>query len=66
MSQPIWPLNRHREVWDSSIPPGGMVCNYPDEDGVDGRCGRPVEDEPCAEHNPDDTAPASQEGGNRG
>ena len=31
------------ERWDSSVPPGGMVCRV---------CGVPVESEPCMEHNP--------------
>lgn len=33
----------YREVWDSSLPPGGYVC---------AACGEPVESEPCPEHAP--------------
>lgn len=32
-----------RSVWDSAVPPGGMVCS---------RCGMPTESEPCREHQP--------------
>lgn len=32
-------------VWDSSVPPGGFVCNI---------CRFPVESEPCADHGPDE------------
>lgn len=33
----------YRPVWDSGLPPGGLVCNL---------CGQPVESEPCPEHAP--------------
>ncbi|OKK06446.1 hypothetical protein AMK26_10540 [Streptomyces sp. CB03234] len=31
----------YREVWDSGLPPGGLVCSV---------CGQPVESEPCPQH----------------
>lgn len=37
-------------VWDASVPPGGMVCSAPMPGKPGGRCGMPVESEPCAEH----------------
>ncbi|MGI8333429.1 hypothetical protein ACRYCC_26050 [Actinomadura scrupuli] len=37
-------------VWDASVPPGGRVCAAPVPDKPGGRCGMPVESEPCAEH----------------
>jgi hypothetical protein len=40
----VAPLVPYREVWDSSFPPGGRVCNI---------CGQPVESEPCPDHAPD-------------
>lgn len=39
----VAPLVPYREVWDSSFPPGGRVCNI---------CGQPVESEPCPDHAP--------------
>ena len=31
----------YEPTWDSTIPPGGFVCNL---------CGTPVESEPCPDH----------------
>nr|DAL14436.1 MAG TPA_asm: Rad50 zinc hook motif [Caudoviricetes sp.] len=31
----------YEPAWDSTIPPGGFVCNL---------CGTPVESEPCPDH----------------
>jgi len=38
------------EVWDASCAPGGYVCAAPMPDMPDGRCGMPVESEPCDIH----------------
>jgi hypothetical protein len=53
----VAPLVAYRPVWDSSLPPGGYVCNI---------CGDPVESEPCREHAPeqaDALIPAEQGAG---
>jgi hypothetical protein len=44
----VTPLVPYREVWDSSLPPGGRVCSI---------CGQPVESEPCPDHAPTDGTP---------
>lgn len=39
-------------AWDASVPPGGQVCAAEVPDAPDGRCGMPVETEPCPDHSP--------------
>jgi hypothetical protein len=42
-------VNGRREMFDGAIEPGGWVCAEPG-DGPGGRCGMPVESEPCTVH----------------
>lgn len=42
-------VDGRREMWDPATPPGGWVCAEPG-DGPGGRCGMPVESEPCTVH----------------